>query len=194
MIPLGNCGKQFVGELTKLLSAFADTSSHELFAVKAALTLPTLLLQKPHSESKTRDHISYLQPCLFLLEKGKIQELLGEGRLIEYHYRSSFGQHPNKDAETIAHSFSKLMFAGRVRAPIYLLLLNAHLGLLSLNGIIQNNPSNPNGRTVCEILEERHPKASPIHFETIVPKQAEDNFHPVIFSKLTPDLVQKRAL
>ena len=50
MVPSGKYGKQFVMELTKLLNAFANTSSQELFAVKAAMTLPALLLQKPHSK------------------------------------------------------------------------------------------------------------------------------------------------
>ena len=122
----------------------------KLFAVKAAMTLPALLLQKPHSKSKTRDHISCLQRRLVLWKEGNIRELLKEGRLIQSHLRSSFDQHLNNDTEKIARSFSKLMFAGRVRAALRLLSINTRSGLL---------------------------------------KPAEDGFHPIFFSKLTPDVI-----
>ena len=71
-------------------------SSDDLFAVKPAMTFPALLPQKPHSKSKTRDHICCLQSCLILWEEGNIQVLLREGRLIQYHLGSSFGHHPDK--------------------------------------------------------------------------------------------------
>ena len=60
MLPSGNCGKQFIGELAKLFDAFAQESAYEAFAIKATMTMPSLLLQKPHSKSKTRDHVSCL--------------------------------------------------------------------------------------------------------------------------------------
>ena len=86
------------------------------------------------------------------------------------------------------------MFVGRVRAALRLLSLNTRSGLLSLDEILHENPSNPNGKTVREILEEKHPEAGPVLVETIVPKPAEDSFHPIIFSKLTPDVIRKCAL
>ena len=69
--------------------------------------------------------------------------------------------------------------------------MNSHAELFSLDYITQDNPSNPNEKRVRKILEEKHPEVSPIHVETIVPKPAEENFYPVIFSKPTSDLVQK---
>ena len=39
MLPSGNCGKQFIGELAKLFNAFAHESAHEAFAIKAAMTI-----------------------------------------------------------------------------------------------------------------------------------------------------------
>ena len=38
-------------------------------ALKAAMTLPSLMLQKPHAKSKTHDHISCLQRRLNLWRK-----------------------------------------------------------------------------------------------------------------------------
>ena len=47
MIPSGAQGKRFVGELARLFNAFASESALEVFAIKAAMTMPALLLQKP---------------------------------------------------------------------------------------------------------------------------------------------------
>ena len=102
MLPSGSSGKQFIAELAKLYDTFASVSSYESFAIKTAMTMPALLLQKPHSKSKTRDHILCLNRRLVLWEKGDIAELLKEGKLIQNHLRSSFGGHPSKDNEKLA--------------------------------------------------------------------------------------------
>ena len=47
MIPSGAQGKRFVGELARLFNAFASESALEVFAIKAAMAMPALLLQKP---------------------------------------------------------------------------------------------------------------------------------------------------
>ena len=60
-IPSGACGKQLVTELTCLFNAFALDSEMESIALKAAMTLPALMLQKTHAKSKTRDHLSPTQ-------------------------------------------------------------------------------------------------------------------------------------
>ena len=71
-VPSGACGKQFVAELTRLFDAFAQESDLEAIALKAAMTLPSLTLQKPHAKSKTHEHISCLWRRLSLWEKGDI--------------------------------------------------------------------------------------------------------------------------
>ena len=168
MVPSGSSGKKFIGELAKLYDAFASESSYESFAIKAAMTMPALLLQKPHSKSKTRDHISCLSRRLELWEKGNITELLKEGKMIQSHLRSSFGAHPNDDSEKLARTFSKLMMEGRIRAALRLLRMNTHTGLLSLDEVINND----SGKTVQDVLEEKHPDAKPAHAETIMSQSA----------------------
>jgi hypothetical protein len=66
--------------------------------------MPALLLQKPHSKSKTCEHISCLNRRLELWEKGNTTELLKEDKLIQSHLRSSFGCHPNDDNGKLARS------------------------------------------------------------------------------------------
>ena len=46
-IPSGKAGKSFVHEQTKLFHAYADESALESIALKAAMVLPALMLQKP---------------------------------------------------------------------------------------------------------------------------------------------------
>ena len=92
--------EQFIAELAKLYDAFA-TELCESFAIKAAMTMPALLLQKPHLKSKSHDHISCLNRRLALWEIGNIAELLKEGKLIQSHLRPSFGSRPNEDNESL---------------------------------------------------------------------------------------------
>ena len=155
------------------------------------MTMPALLLQKPHSKSKTRDHITCLSRRLTLWQNGDIAQLVMEGNLIQGHLHSPTGAHKKNSDDRIAHTFSKLMMEGRVRAAIRLLANNAHAGLLSLNEKISDDPS---GKTVKDILEEKHPDAAPAHPDAILMSPQQDSFHPVIFESITDDLIRKCAL
>ena len=191
MVPSGNRGKQFIGNLAKLFDAYAQESSYEAFAIKAAMTMPALLLQKPHSKSKTKEHITCLSRRLTLWENGDIAQLLKEGNLIQGHLHSPTGARKKNDDDRLARTFSKLMMEGRVRAAIRLLANNAHAGLLSLNEKISNDPS---GKSVRDILEEKHPNAAPAHPEAILTDSQEDSFYPVLFESITDDLIRKCSL
>ena len=61
MIPTGNAGKSFIRELVNLFQAFPDGSSLERIAIKAAMVMQVLLLQKPSKTSETEDHANHLQ-------------------------------------------------------------------------------------------------------------------------------------
>ena len=88
-VPSGSSGKRFVAELSRLYEAFATESALECVALTAAMTLPALMLQKPHAKSKVQEHIACLQRRLSLWEKGEIAELLKEGRAIQKALQSS---------------------------------------------------------------------------------------------------------
>ena len=115
-VPSGSSGKKFVNELARFFQAFADASALENVALKAAVTLPALMLQKPHAKSKVREHISCLERRLALWREGNISELLREGKAIQGLLRS---HRPPKDVNSDAskaQKFSKLMMEGKVRA------------------------------------------------------------------------------
>ena len=52
---VGKAGTQFVQELAKLFQSFADGSTLEGIALKAAMLMPILLLQKTSFKSRSRD-------------------------------------------------------------------------------------------------------------------------------------------
>ena len=78
------------------------------------------------------------------------------------------------------------MMGGNVKAAIRLLSNNdCSGGVLSLNSTV-------NGRSVKDILVDKHPPAQPPHpphQSAIVPP-----FHPILFDCLTPELIRSSAL
>ena len=79
-IPYGQEGKAFITELTRLLRAFVDKSGLEGIALKASMVLPALVLQRPHSTSRAKDHVRCLSRRLRAWRLGLIDELVREGR------------------------------------------------------------------------------------------------------------------
>ena len=85
-VPSGSVGKAFVNELARFYCAYADSS--KVIALSATTIFPILLLQKPHRESKTREHIVCLERRLKCWEAGDIESLLQEGRTIQHRIRN----------------------------------------------------------------------------------------------------------
>ena len=76
-------GKAFVRELSRMFNAHAEGSALECVAMEAAMTMPALLLQKPSSRSKEREHAIHLECRLKLWLEGKLDDLKHEGRTIQ---------------------------------------------------------------------------------------------------------------
>ena len=189
-VPSGASGKRFVAELARLFESFSMESSFEAFSIKAAMTMPALILQKPHAKSKTRDHIACIHRRLALWEKGAIAELLKEGKAIQRSLLRSVREGCESVAKA-ARKFSKLMMDGKVRAALRLLTKKTQSGPLSLDEIVDDR----SGRTVREILEEKHPDASPGQPEAILSNELTcDDFHPVLFDSITAEVIRSSAL
>ena len=84
LVPFGMVGKAFVQELARLFTAYGEGGTLECIAIKAAMVMCSLLLQKPHQSAKTQDFIASLECRLVLWGKGEIQELLREGQVIQW--------------------------------------------------------------------------------------------------------------
>ena len=192
MIPSGAQGKHFVNKLVHLLNAFATESPLESFAITAAMTMPALLLQKPHARSKSKDHIKCLSRRLHLWETGDIKELLHEGRIIQAHLsKQDHGE--NEDSSKTARKFAKYMMRGKIRSATQLLSRRACNGALNLDHVIKENSHD---KTVREILIEKHPEAQEVHPDNVLPIKeiSTTQFHDVLFESITGEEIRKSAL
>ena len=80
-VPSRAFGKDFVVELLKLFLAYAQRSAWDKFALKGATILPHLLLQRPRSASKMKDHVSILARRLAAWKQGDVG-LICEGGVL----------------------------------------------------------------------------------------------------------------
>ncbi len=153
-VPHGKHGKSFVAEMASLFRSYAEDSSKERIALKAAFLLPLLLLQKPHRRSKTCEHVPALERRLTLWRDGSFNELLKEGETIQ----RKFATGSRNVSTDLAGSFSKLMFQGKVKAALRLLNgKGSKAGQpLSLDEVMSTD-----GSTVRDKLIEKHPNPAP---------------------------------
>ena len=152
-VPSGNVGKLFVTELTRLYDAFASESSLESIAVKATIVIPHLLLQKPHSRSKTKEHISCLGRRLKQWKDGDITNLLEEGSTIQaYMLRPS---HQKGNVKNRSKQLADLVFGGKIKQATNMLSEEGKAGILRLD---DNISSMTGDQSVKEVLKSKHPQ------------------------------------
>ncbi len=184
MVPSGNVGKQFIRELTSLFAAYGQGSAMESVALEAAMVACTLLLQKPHPASKSRDHVKALERRLRAWREGDLDGLMREGRTLQTQLRSS----NRLSQEHQTRTFSKLVFEGKIRAAIRFLSDNHGGGVLDINGTV-------GGKKVIDVLREKHPSARNVSLEALVTTTEDPpDIHPVFFERLTGPVIRSAAL
>ena len=145
LVPSGKAGKEFVHEVTRLISSYAQGTALESVSLYAVMTACVLLLQKPFHTLKTRDHVLELERRLKAWNAGDINGLMREGRAIQTHLSLNKRAFIEKDA--VARTFAKLMMAGNVKAALRYLSDNHDMVLLSLD------EQSAEGMTVREALK-----------------------------------------
>ena len=187
-VPSGNVGKLFVLELTRLYDAFASKSSLESIALQATIVIPHLLLQKPHSRSKSKEHTSCLRRRLEQWKVGDIANLLDEGATIQARLlRPSLQKGSQKNR---SKQFAELVFSGKIKQAMNMLSEDGKGGILRLDDEI---PSSKGDQTVKEVLKSKHPPsqaADPNVCITGTPPQA----HPITFEAIDANLIRFCAL
>ncbi len=184
-VPSGKAGKDFVVELTRLLRGYTDGSTLECVALKAAMVMPPLLLQKTCKTTKSRDHVAQLERRLVEWKKGNINSLLHEGRTIQE--RLPTNRRRAKTEQQLARTFSQLMAKGRIKDALCLLSQRAKGRVLPLDEVV---PGSQN-KNVRQILEEKHPSAAPFSPSAVenVPDPLEP--HPVIFDRVDSEMIRR---
>ena len=61
LLPSGSTGKGFIEEMARLINSLTFRSEQDTIAMKALMVLPTLLLQKISSTSKSKDNVETLK-------------------------------------------------------------------------------------------------------------------------------------
>ena len=105
-------------ELAAVFCSYGEGSALECIALKAAMLLCTLLLQRPHTNASSKDFISCLQRRLPLWRQGDIDALLCEGRTIQHRLPPAAS---SRNSDRVTRSFISHMFKGNVRAALTLL-------------------------------------------------------------------------
>ena len=187
--PIWRVGESFVSELARLFRSYGESTSLESLALMAAMTIPSLLLQKPYPNSKSKDHVCCLQKHLDLWGSGKLSELITEGRCIQQRLISLKKAEGSED-EKFIRSFSALMRQGKVKAVLRVLSKGEGM-VLDVNSTLETDCDN--GRTVLDELKTKHPPKGPFYPEAISEHKTKE-FHPIIFDCIDGDAIQHAAL
>ena len=92
-LPRGKCGSDFIKELTNLINHFVNKTPWQRLALLLVHVFIPLMLQKPSSKSKPRDHTKYLTTRLERWRNGQLKSLMDEAREIQERIK------PNKNKE-----------------------------------------------------------------------------------------------
>ena len=113
-------------------------------ALKAAIVLLAVGLQKPSQKSKAKDHQECLEKRLKLWKNGEIECLLREGRMFQRRIQKS---RRNSDPPNKARIFAKLVMEGQINSALRFLSEAESGGVLPLTEDVRRQ------------LREKHPEA-----------------------------------
>ena len=157
----------------------------ESVALKAAMVLPALLLQRPHGKSKAKDHSIHLERRLKLWEKGDINALVIEGRTIQHQQEKRARATSGANADGLkARTFAKLMMQGKVKAALRILAQDSNGGALPMNS------------EVLDALKKKHPaRKPPVRSAVVMPNSPPlEPSHFILFDRLDAQLIRETAL
>ena len=147
-IPTGKAGKAYVTELTYWLNQF-NTSDSKLnsISLKTFMVLPSLILQKPSSRSKTKEHSECILRRLEMWRNGDLNMLMREVNTIQ---RKLVTSQKKRSFEDTSRIFAKLVMEGKLSAALKFLDKESSSGVLILSDVVKNE------------LLKKHPDSAPI--------------------------------
>ena len=186
-IPSGNCGRAVVSELSHLYQGFGKGSSLESIALTVAGFLPSLLLQRPCSNSKESTNRLTLSRRLKQW-KGDVRALVEEGRAIQAHRKYKYNRIKQfNNGSSMSKSFSNPIFQGKVDAALKRITDQEKGGLLHLNDEVL-------GKSVKSILMDKHPESQLVSQEVLLPSVDSSQSFSVIFDSLDASVIRRAAL
>ena len=178
-LPKGSIGKQFVQEMTRMLTAWNTNSSSKKTALKSLMIFPSLMLQKTNAKLKSSENKECLARRLDMWKENKISELLFECKEIQRRLTKEYENY-NKQ-QNIARRFSNMMKNGKVNSALNLLSDTGFKGILPLDD------------STFQILQSKHPEGS-YKNENLLIEGPIKKTCAVIYDQITGDLIKKCAL
>lgn len=175
-IPSGAAGKKFVEEATRLINLWNDKTPIANVALKLLSILPSLMLQKPSKNSKSREHVKHLEKRLNLWKEGDFDSLTRECRLLQ----SKLSKTASDRTKSLSKRFSDLMFQGKVNAALKLLSNTTSSGIAPIND------------ETLKALQEKHPMGQPKLNELLLEGPV-DKIDPILFEAIDEELIQRMA-
>ena len=187
-VPSGSVGSQFVNIIAQLFQCFGDAARGEGLAIKTAMVATQLLLQQPHHTFDRAAHVQCLQHRLSLWRDGNIDELMQDCRYIQKqiknHAPTPGGKTDNPDP---ARSFASLVTQGKVGAAISMLSDGHSGGVHNLDGGLD-------GKSIRDILKEKHPPAAPLDCDNIIQGEVQHVPYPALFASITRATIKTAVL
>ena len=184
IVPYGTAGGEFVDELTRLVESFVTGGPLCNVAWRAVAVACQLLLQKPHNSKIMANHSEHLRRRLQLWRSGCIQSLIEEGACIQAHLPSP-ARTPHDSPECSDAIFSNLVITGRLHSAVRYLSPESSSGVLGMSDVVDP----VSGKTVQDVLREKHPQASSAPDHTLLPGNPEP-INPILFQRITPELIK----
>ena len=153
LVPFGKTGKEFIDTLKELINKWNNGSEMEFIALKVAIVLLALCLQKPGPKLKSKDHQDCLAKRLVLWKKGEDDTILREGRMIQRRLGDS---HRATDPPNRAKIFANLVMTGQVNSALRYLSDDQGGGILPLSD------------DVMEQLKEKHPEPQVVQLGSLL--------------------------
>ena len=158
--------------------------------------MQSLLLQKPHAKSKTKEHIACLERRLVLWTEGNIEKLMMEEKCIQKYLITS-GK-AETEFEKTARGFNRLMLQGKERQAVRLISNANRGGLLNIDSLIpvgENENGDTEWKTTREVLLEKHPHGCAPAAETLLTVSDNEDMHhdPIIFERITGEAIKIAA-
>ena len=166
-LPTCKAGEEFIAELARIFNHFSSGSQFERIAFTMAAIIFPLVLQKPSQGSKAADHKRYLEKRLDLWKKGKLDDLLQEGRAVQKRFSHKKKSLPAKKEER----FIKLMEKGKVSAALRC-IGSLETGVLDvtpevMNELKKKHPPAKNADASCLITDPLPRKVEDVIYEEI---------------------------
>ena len=177
-VPRGKAGKEFIEEVSRILSEFTYNTKWKPLSLKLVHVFMPLMLQRPTPRSKPKQNTKYLRERLKLWTEGEIDLIMKQCRQIQAHLNKKQGD----TAVNHKKAFCRLMLQGRVQKALK--YINEEDQLSSgVHNLTQ---------AVIDELKKKHPEASPEYPEVMLDVKSELPDH-VIYESIDADLIQKVA-